>query len=170
VVIVVLAVLFGACDSDFDHHDRDRHDRDHGQSFTAPSPPFVGTFPVVSTRIDPVVAFVPVTSFNCPFVSPFSSTLSLFVDQRSGADLFLDQVAFKFVDGTGLPSPLDLTRAELTGMFGTTLIPTGGTRAFRFHPQFGCGFVGSPQAVFVNLRFFDRRGTSHFTTVSASLR
>jgi hypothetical protein len=162
-LVGAVAVLAGACeDSDWQKH-KSAH-------FFEPSPPFVGTSPFVGTQVLPTtIGFATVPFVNCPFVAPFTSNFSLVVDQRSGSDLFLDHAFFRFVDGLGLPSPLDLTRPDLVGMFGSTLVPSGVVRTFRFQPQFGCGFVSVPTSVFINMTFVDRAGTKRHHKTSASM-
>jgi hypothetical protein len=158
---VSLAVLFAACESG---------GRTQTNAFTAPSP-FGGTAPFVGTSVVPTtVRFTSVPAFRCPRIAPFTSAFSLVIDRHRGPDIFLDRVAFRFVDGSGLPSPLQLTRSDLVGQFGTTLVPGGTSRTFAFRPQFGCGFISAPSTLFIELSFLDRRGVAQESFLTASLQ
>jgi hypothetical protein len=161
-LIVSLAVLVAACDSKSSTPNR--------SAFTAPSP-FGGPAPFVGASLaSDTIGFTSVTTFGCPWIAPFTTSFSVLVDQRSRSDIFMDRASLRFVDGSGLPSPLELTRADLTGMFGTTLVPGGTTRRFEFEPDFGCGFVSVPTSLFVELLFLDRNGARHNSRLTATVR
>jgi hypothetical protein len=107
---------------------------------------------------------------RCPSIAPFLASFSLFIDQRSGSDIFLDEINFHFGDGSGRRSPLQLTRSDLTRMFGTTFVAAGATRTFDFSPQFGCGLVSVPSLLFIDLTTLNRGGVRHQSTLTATLR
>jgi hypothetical protein len=161
VLVGSLAVVSGGCE------DGDWHRKHH---FLEPSP-FVGVAPFVGATVLPsTIGFAAVPVFGCPLVAPFTSSFSLVVNHGGGPDLFMDRAAFRFVDGLGLPSPLDLTRPDLVGMFGSTFVASGATRTFHFRPQFGCGFVAAPRSVFLNLTFVDRSGGKHHHATTAFIK
>jgi hypothetical protein len=156
ILLVSLATMLTACD--------DFNATGTGIGMAAPSP-FVsaGLFP-------PTLGFTSVPGFRCPAIAPFLSTFSLFIDQRSGTDIFLDQINFQFGDRSGRQSPLQLSRSDLTLMFGTTFVPAGATRTFDFRPQFGCEFLSVPQLLFIDLTTLNRAGIRHQTTLTATLQ
>ncbi len=133
----------------------------------APSP-FSSSF-IGATLVPPTIAVVPVPIFGCPHVAPFLSTFSLVIDQRRGPDVFFHEADFRFVDISGLTSPLFFDRSGLARMFGTTLISAGTTRSFAFQPAFGCGFISTPRSLSVRLLFLDRGGSALTRTVTAQI-
>ena len=160
VLIVSLGLLFAACDEL----------KLGGTATLAPSP-FGPPAPFAGASLHPAtIGFTSVPAFRCPSIEPFFSTFSLFVDRRSSSDIFMDHVVFEFVDGAGRRSPLQLTRGELTSMFGTTLVAGGATRTFHFSPRFGCGFSSLPTLLVVDLSFLNRSGSRHRSTLTASVR
>ena len=110
-LIVSLAPILAACD--------DFKATGIGVGLLAPSPS------VRASLLPPTLGFTSVPGFRCPGIAPFLSPLSLFIDQRGGTDIFLDQITFQFGDRSGRRSALQLTGHDLTGMFGTTLVPAG---------------------------------------------
>jgi hypothetical protein len=138
-------------------------------ALVAPSP-FAGSAPFVGASTRPTtIGFTTVPAFACPLISPFASGFTLIIEQRSGSDLTLNRARFRFVDGTGLPSPVDLARSDLVGRFGSTIVPNGRTRGFDFDLQFGCGFASIPSSVVIDVFLLDSLGTTHQRTVTASI-
>jgi len=162
ILLVALATVLTACD-DF---------KATGVGIGLPVPaPLVGASPIVGASLLPtIIDFTSVVGSRCPSVAPFLSSFSLFIDQRSGTDIFLDQINFQFGDRSGRRSPLQLTRSDLTLMFGTTFVPGGATRTFDFRPQFGCEFVSMPSVLFIDLTTLNRSGVRHQSTLSATLK
>ena len=162
VLIVSLALLFVACENG----KRVRV----SASLTAPSPfgapaPFAG-----ASLLPATIGFTSVPVFNCPSLAPFFSNFSLFVDQRSGSDIIIDHVVFQFIDRSDRRSSLPLTRSDLSTMFGTTEVPAGATRTFRFNPRFGCGFLSVPSLLVIDLSILNRSGVRHRSTMTAAIR
>ena len=157
-LIVSLATMLTACD-------------DGGRGFGARTAPFAGPSPFAGASLFPqTIGFSSVSEFRCPSIAPFFTSFSLFIDQRGGSDVFLDQVHFQFGDHGGNRSPLLLSRSDLTAMFGSTLVPGGGTRTFAFKPQFGCGLATVPSNLFVDFITLNRSGVAHPSTLTAVLR
>jgi hypothetical protein len=128
--------------------------------FFAPSPVFNASL------LPSTIPLQPLPVFGCPFTGPFASAFTIVIDQRAGSDVFLHEVGFRFLDAAGFASPLLFNRGDLTGLFGTTLVPFGTTRGFSFRPQFGCGLLTAPRWLAVRLLLQDRRGglfTHNFT-------
>jgi len=142
-----------------------------GFGLAGPAAPFVGASPLVGATLVPsTIGFTSVTGSRCPSIAPFLASFSLFIDQRSGTDLFLDHVTFHFGDHSGRRSPSQLTRTDLMGMFGTTFVPAGATRTFDFNAPFGCGLLSVPSLLFVDLITLNRSGVRHQSTLTATLR
>ncbi len=163
-LILSLAIAFAACDDDYYRRVRVRASLNEPSAFGPPAP-FAGASVFPST-----IGFTAVPVFRCPSISPFSSTFSLFIDQRGGSDVFLDDIVFVFVDVSDHRSPLQLTRGDLTTMFGSTLVSAGATRTFRFSPQFGCGFISVPSLLVIDLSVLNRSGVSHRNRLTAFVR
>jgi hypothetical protein len=125
---------------------------------------------VRASLLPPTLGFTSIAGFRCPTIAPFLSQFSLLIDQRGGTDLFLDQVNFRFGDRSGRLSPRQLTRSDLTRMFGTTLVPGGATRTFDFEPRFGCEFLSVPNLLFIDLSTLHRDGVRHQSTLTATLK
>lgn len=133
--------------------------------------PFVGASPVVGASLFPqTIGFMSVPGSRCPTIAPFLSSFSLFIDQRGGSDIFLDQVVFQFADRSGHRSPTQFRRDDLTRMFGTTFVGAGATRSFDFTSQFGCGFLSVPSLLYIDLITLNRSGVTHQSTLTATLR
>ena len=103
VLAVALALGVGACDPvDVP-----------GGAALAPSPfssSFIGAMLVPET-----LAFVSVPIFGCPQVAPFRSSFSLVIDQRRGPDVFFHEAELRFVDVSGVASPLQKAPSTGTG-------------------------------------------------------
>jgi hypothetical protein len=130
--------------------------------------PFAGPAVVRTSLVPSTIGFTSVPSFSCPSIAPFASSFSLLIS--TGSDLWVDHAAFRFVDGSGLPAPLNLTRSDLVDMFGTTLVRSGITRTFNFQPRFGCGFRSRPDSVFIDVSLLDGFGTTHHASATAAIR
>jgi hypothetical protein len=89
--------------------------------------------------IDPI--FVP--GGICPTVPPFLAPFTLVFEGDGRSDRFFSHVQMQFVDHFGVRAgSMVLNQAQLVAQFGSTAIPTSGTRAFPVTFQFGC--VGTP--------------------------
>lgn len=157
ILLVSLATAVAGCEDD--------KGTGIGVGLGGPSAPFVGASVSPST-----ISFTSVAGSRCPSIAPFLSSFSLFIDQRSGTDIFLDHLSFEFGDGSGRRSPFQLSRSDLTRTFGSTLVPRGATRAFDFRPQFGCGFLTAPSLLLIDLTTLNRSGVRHQSTLTATLR
>jgi hypothetical protein len=89
--------------------------------------------------IDPI--FVP--GGFCPTVPPFLAPFAVVFEGDGRSDRFFSGVQMQFVDHVGVRGgSMVLNQARLVTQFGSTAIPTSGTRAFPVTFQFGC--VGTP--------------------------
>jgi len=96
--------------------------------------------PAVAGSIVPQpLALAPVTGVRCPFLTPFTTSFDLVIDQQGASDLFLDQVTIRLFDGSSLGgSPVLMSAADLAVRFRSTRIRPGVTSRFGFAPRFGC--------------------------------
>jgi hypothetical protein len=78
----------------------------------------------------------------CPVQQPFLAPFNLVFVGDGTSDLFLRSVQMQFVDLAEIRAgTATLGRPELAVQFGTTAIPTVGTRAFSFAFPFGCNVL-----------------------------
>ena len=79
----------------------------------------------------------------CPGLPPFVAPFTLAFGGDGTPDVFLAGVQMQFVDTAGARAgTMTLGPSELTASFGSTTLPSFGTRAFPFAFPFGC--VGLP--------------------------
>ena len=123
--------------------------------------------PLVTTSIVPQrLGLTPLFGIRCATFPSLTTRFDLVVTHAGTTDLFMQQATFRLLDGTHPGgSSLLMSSADLTGRFGSTLIPAGRRRTFAFNPQFGCGtFV--PLSLAVDLLLLDQMGTRHTASVS----
>jgi hypothetical protein len=78
----------------------------------------------------------------CPVQQPFIAPFNLVFVGDGTSDLFMRSVQMQFVDLAEIRAgTTTLGRPELAVQFGTTAIPTFGTRAFPFAFPFGCNVL-----------------------------
>src|SRR5262245_42671298 len=148
ILVVSLATIAAGCEGD----------HGTGIGFSTGSAPFVAASPIVGATLVPrTIGFTPVAS-RCPSIGPFLSSFSLFVDQRTSSDIFLDHIDLQFADHSGRRSALQFTHSDLTQMFGTTLVSAGAARTFDFSARFGCDFVSVPAVLIIDLVTLTRSG------------
>jgi hypothetical protein len=157
---IVLAVLHVACDGS-----------------TRPLQA-VALAPTASPVILPTIQPQTITINRAPFGGggaggACTSAFDVSVREQTGADLFLNQVSMRLLDGSSLwVSPLLFTGPALTRIFPTVFIPAFSTGTFRFAPDFGCrfGVSGLPSTLVIDMVLLDRAGVPHTATTSASVR
>jgi hypothetical protein len=132
---------------------------------TVPQPP--NGFNISPALVPSTIPFHILPVFGCPSASPFETSFSLVIDQRDGIDVFLHEVGFRFVDGSGFDSPLTLGHRDLATLFGSTLVVAGTSRTFPFQPRFGCGLSSTPASMVMRLLLLDRNGRPHERTLTA---
>lgn len=88
--------------------------------------------------VEPAVLIAqPVPAAPCP--AAFIAPVNLVLRGNGVTDLWLSRVQMQFVHRTGGPGAFAaFTSTDLTGRFGSTLIPLSGTRSFPFSFPFGC--------------------------------
>ena len=147
-LLCVLTTLSGyGCDDD---HDGDHH-RVHN---IGPSPiSFSGVGQPASNSIDffahgvtlqPAVTIPQaLTGAACPTRQPFQVPFRIVGTGHGRSDIFIDEVQMRFVDRAGvLGGAMTVARPQLVQRFGSTDLPSVGTRSFPLTLPFGC--VGQP--------------------------
>jgi hypothetical protein len=105
------------------------------------------------------------TTFGCPsrngrFTGPLDIVMT------AGLDVDLHEVELRLLDETRmLLDQNEFSDDELSKAFGTTVIPGGTIRTFRFHTDLWCG-RGLPQFVVADIRFFEASGRKNSISVS----
>ena len=128
--VIVMALLFAACDS---------------ESRRGPLEPTA-----ISSGISPsefAVAIRPtslvrrsVAGSRCPFRQPFSVPIELLIENTSRSSAFLNRVDFQFIDSFGAAGPqIAANRSTLDRRFGDIGLPPQTSRVFPFSVEFGCG-------------------------------
>jgi hypothetical protein len=98
-------------------------------------PTFISAQRVTSFACPVSTAFVPVTT---AFVAP----VNIVIAGNGRSDLFLSDVQTQFVDPFGVRSgAMVIGGRDIVTRFGTTTIPTFGTRTFAFDFPLGCAVV-----------------------------
>ena len=110
-----------------------------------PPNPLSGTFVSRGVFVQPAaIQAVPVSTAFCPFQQPFLAPFNIVFVGDGTSDLFLSTVQMQFVDLAEIRAGTrTLGRPELAVQFGTTVIPTFGTRAFPFAFPFGCDVLST---------------------------
>ena len=146
------------------------------------SPPTLGipptlVFPPPSTFVSRGVFVQPaaiqarrVGAGFCPVQQPFLAPFNLVFVGDGTSDLFLSSVQMQLVDLAEIRAgTATLGRPELAVQFGTTTIPTFGTRAFPFAFPFGCNGL-STGTLTVNIVIADSRGREARTVRQLAVR
>jgi hypothetical protein len=150
---MVLALVLGAAAACSDMHG-------WGGS-TLQSVPFVGpTFGGPGFQVAPApLSLYSVSSFGCPSIQPFGTSLNLVIDARTTGDLFLNQVGFQFADGPEFRgAPVIFAVSQLRPLFGEPVVRGGTTRSFHFSPQFGCD-LPRPHSISTSIVVLDGSGS-----------
>ncbi len=148
ILIGMLALLVAACD-------RPANPTGEHETFTfLPAAPS-GTF---NAQIQPpALPVIPTPIGGC---TGFSTNFNLIIE-APGHGLFLDQLGLAFFDVRGVAGvPVFFSSADLTGMFGTTVIAPGVVRTFPVSPRFGCGLSATATLV-ATFVLRDETGSSH---------
>jgi hypothetical protein len=75
----------------------------------------------------------------CPTRPPFLTTISIVANANGVSDLFLSHVDMQFVDRAGVVGgSTTFSEPRLVELFGSTRIPSFGSRSFPFSFGFGC--------------------------------
>ena len=118
---------------------------------------------IVDAQFSPLtLPFNALPSPFCPIVPSFTTSFDLIVDAGL-AQLSLDRVTLHLNDGSNVGSSLTFPRADLTRLFGSTII--AGRRAFPFRPTFGCG-AALPVSIRADLDLIDGAGIISTATVT----
>ena len=116
------------------------------------------------------VTIVPVPAAFCPFASPFLIPASVVVRADGASDLRLRQMQLRFVDMAGVTGGFrTIDGAELTTLFGSTLIPAFGTRTFPVTLPFGC-VGGTTGTLFIEVTSLDLVGRQNMSSVQLHVR
>ena len=123
-------------------------------------------------RVEPhVVAAVPVPGAACPITPPFLAPVNVVVPGDAAGASALTAVQMRFTDVRGTVAGFTtFTHSDLTSRFGSTVVPTSGTRTFPFFFPFGCGGLAAGTLnVVILIADSDghERRSSHTVTVTA---
>jgi len=104
--------------------------------------PLTSTGPFVSRLVQVVPAFidpVPIAGTVCPNHQPFLAPMNVVFRGDGRSDLNLTHVQMQFVDSSGTVGGLmTVPQTGLVLRFGSTALPSFGTRAFPFSFPFSC--------------------------------
>jgi hypothetical protein len=124
--------------------------------------------PVLAAHISPHTLPLFVAATACTSGTAFTTGFDLVIGQTGSADVFLDRVTLRLIDGTNLGGPsITIPQVQLNSMFGSTRVV--GTRAFAFQPQFGCGLT-RPWSIAGTVVLNDAEGTVRTFGVDAAFR
>jgi hypothetical protein len=111
--------------------------------------------------------FVAVTT-PCASGTAFTTGFDLVIVQTGPVEVFVDRVEWRLIDGSVLGGPsITIPQVQLMSMFGSTRVV--GTRAFSFHPQFGCGRT-RPGSIAGKVVLKDADGMVRIVSVDAPFR
>ena len=117
--------------------------------------------PLLQTIGDPNLVDQP--TFACSQGNQFTGPLD--IAMTAGQNVDVNQVAIRLVDGTFTMDVNTFSHDDLTEGFGSTEIPSGTVKTFRFHTRLRCG-VRTPQSVAADIRFQESSGRKNSITVS----
>jgi hypothetical protein len=81
----------------------------------------------------------PVARPACPEHPPFRSAISIVANAHGASEIFLSHVEMQFVDRAGVVGgSMTFAEPQLVELFGSTRIPSFGSRSFPFSFGFGC--------------------------------
>lgn len=125
--------------------------------------------PAIAVQISPqTLPLFPGSTPSCPSGASFTTGFDLVIVQTGRTDVFIDQVEFRVIDGTGRGGPsLTIPQHQLTSMFGSRRVV--GTRAFAFRPEFACGPT-PPRSIAGSVVLIDARGIVRTLGVGAAFR
>jgi hypothetical protein len=153
IVVVVAAVTMAACD---------RTTNNTSGMFVTYAPTLA-----IAAQISPQTLPLVIATTPCTSGTAFTTGFDLVI-VTGPVDLFIDQVMWRLIDGTGLGGPsITIPQPELNSMFGSTRVV--GTRAFSFRPQFACG-PGRPGSIAGSVVLKDAEGMFRTVNVDAVFR
>jgi len=92
-----------------------------------------------------------------------------FVVNATTQSLNLNSFTVHLLSGENAGGPMvTYPQANLTSLFGSTVIVRGGTRTFLFHPPFVCTTV-QPCKILADATFTDGSGQQHATSTAATI-
>jgi hypothetical protein len=151
--IVVAAVAIGGCD------------RTTNSSGTLIA---LAPTPAIAAQISPQTLSLFAATTPCTSGAAFTTGFDLLIAHTGSGDVFIDQVMFRLIDGTGLGGPsITLSQPQLNSMFGSTVV--AGSRAFPFEPQFACGPT-RPWSIAGKVVLRDGHGMARTVSVDAPFR
>ena len=157
-LVGVLALVVAACD---------RPANSSGPETFAfvPTAPTTG---ILNAQIQPpTLPVIPTPIFGCPVSAPLSTRFNLVIGAPVNA-VFLDELGLQFFDINGFAGTTVLfSSADLTGLFGTTIIVPGVVRTFPVSPQFGCG-MSAPATLVATFVLKEQTGASHKMELKAA--
>jgi hypothetical protein len=123
-----------------------------------------------SVSVPSEVSALAVPAAFCPFVSPFLAPVSVAIRAGGASGLQLRSMQLQFVDTLGVRGAFrTIDGAELTNMFGSTLVPAFGSRTFPVSLPFGC-VGGATGTLFIQVAALDLSGRQSMTSVRVNVR
>jgi hypothetical protein len=131
---------------------------------TVASPAFlVGVRPTTSVRRS-------IAGAVCPFRHPFAVPFEVLVEGTSQSTVFLNRVAFQFIDSFGAAGPQTVMhQPTLLRQFGTVGLTTSRPSIFPFSVEFGCSTLPTG-TINVSIHFTDEKGESTERTLKVFVR
>ena len=125
---------------------------------------------VLVVNVDPpVVPRQPNMSDGCSASSPASAAFQLVI-REPGEDLSLRSITFRFADGTTPGSrPVMFSAAEITRMFGSSVVMAGAARRLGFSVPYDCS-LPRPTRMFVHVDAATRSGRAIESEAAASIQ
>lgn len=116
------------------------------------------------------VTGVAVPAAFCPTFSPFFAPVSLVIRADGASPLQLRAMQLQFIDTSGVTGGFrTIDSAELTTLFGSTLVPAFGTRTFPVSVPFGC-VGGATGSLFIRVNALDLAGRQGMMSVRVNVR
>jgi hypothetical protein len=104
------------------------------------------------------------TRMACSRTGRFTGPLDIVM--TAGQNVDLHEVHLRLLDAAGrFLDQDDFSQEDLTSAFGTTVIPGGTVRTFRFHTNLACG-RGQPQFVEADIEFTEASGRKNSISIS----
>jgi len=132
----------------------------------------------ISTAGPPVLVAVrpttllrrPIVGAVCPFRHPFVVPFELLVEGTSQSTVFLNRVAFQFIDSFGAAGPQTVMhQPTLLRQFGTVGLTTPRPSIGPFSVEFGCGTLPTG-TINVSIHFSDEKGEITERTLKVFVR
>jgi hypothetical protein len=171
---LLAALSMYGCDDDDNGRKRDRIDRIGPSpiSFRGFSQPLTNSTDLFSRGVTlqrDIITPQLIAGTGCPTSRPFLAPFTIVGTANGELDIFLREVQMRFVDRFGIPGgSRTLAQAQLAGLFGSTRLPSQGSRLFPLSFPLGCldQPAGTLALVVVTGDLLGRRELRTFLSVS----